>query len=43
VSVALRRQYVPIQRLDQRILVFYCKTLVREIDLGTQSSTAVDL
>jgi transposase InsO family protein len=43
VSVALRRQYVQIQRLDQRILVFYCKTLVREIDLGTQRSTAVDL
>ena len=43
VSVALRRQYVQIQRLDQRILVFYCKTLVREINLGTQRSTAVDL
>ena len=43
VSVALRRQYVQIQRLDQRILVFYCNTLIREIDLGAQRSTVVDL
>jgi transposase InsO family protein len=43
VSVALRRQYVQIQRIDQRILVFYCKTLVREIDLGAQMSTAVEI
>jgi transposase InsO family protein len=43
VSVALRRQYVRIERLEQRILVFFCNTLVREIDLGAQRSTAVDL
>ena len=43
VSVALRRKYVQIQRMDQRIFVFYCKTLIREIDLGSQSSTAVEL
>jgi len=30
VSVALRRKYVQIQRMDQRIFVFYCKTLIRE-------------
>ncbi len=42
VSKALRREMVQIQRLDQRILVFYCKTLVREIDLSAQRSTAVD-
>jgi hypothetical protein len=40
VGVALRRQYVQIQHLDQRILVFYCNTPVREIDLGVQRSTA---
>jgi transposase InsO family protein len=43
VSVALRRQHVQIQRLGQRIFVFYCNTLIREIDLGVQRSTAVDL
>jgi hypothetical protein len=43
ISVALRRQYVQIQRLDQRILVFYCNTLLRDIDLAAQSSTRVEL
>ena len=42
VSKALRRERVQIQRLDQRILVFFCNTLVREIDLCAQRSTAVD-
>ena len=42
VSRALRRETIQIQRLDQRILVFYCNTLVREIDLCAQRSTAVD-
>ena len=42
VSKALRRQSVQIQRLDQRILVFFCNTLVRQIDLCSQRSTAVD-
>jgi transposase InsO family protein len=42
VSKALRRERVQIQRLNERILVFYCNTLVREINLTTQRSTAVD-
>ena len=42
VSKALRRQRVQIQRMDQKILVFFCKTLVREIDLCAKRSTAVD-
>ena len=42
VGRALRRQHVQIQRLDQRIFVFYCRTLVREIDLVARRSTAVD-
>lgn len=42
VSKALSRERVQIQRLDQRILVFFCNTLVREIDLCAQRSTAVD-
>ncbi len=43
VGLALRRQHVQIHRLEQRIFVFYCNSLIREIDLETQSSTAVDL
>jgi transposase InsO family protein len=43
IGVALRRQYVQIQRLDQRILIFYCNTLLRDIDLAAQSSTRVEL
>lgn len=42
VGRALRRQHVQIQRLDQRIFVFYCTTLVREIDLAAQRSTRVN-
>jgi hypothetical protein len=42
VSLALRCQYVRIQPLEQRILVFYCNTLIREIDLLAERSTAVD-
>jgi len=42
VSKTLRRERVQIQRLDQRILVFFCNTLVREINLCSQRSTAVD-
>jgi len=29
-------------RVEQRILVYFCTTLVREIDLRAQRSTAVD-
>jgi transposase InsO family protein len=42
VSQALASETVQLQRVDQRILVYFCKTLVREIDLSAQRSTAVD-
>ena len=41
-SRALASETVQLQRVDQRILVYFCKTLVREIDLVAQRSTAVD-
>jgi transposase InsO family protein len=42
VSRALAEETVQIQQIDQRILVYFCKSLVREIDLFAQRSTAVD-
>jgi hypothetical protein len=33
---------VQLIRVDQRILVYYCRSVVRELDLVTQRSTAVD-
>jgi transposase InsO family protein len=42
ISRALVKETVQIQRIDQRVLVYFCKSLVREIDLSTQRSTAVD-
>jgi transposase InsO family protein len=42
VSQALAAETVQIQRLEQRILVFFCATLVTEIDLSGDRSTAVD-
>jgi transposase InsO family protein len=41
-SRALATETVSLQRIDHRVLVYFCHTLVREIDLGTQRSTAVD-
>jgi hypothetical protein len=29
-------------RLEDRVLVYYCRTLIRELDLTTQRSTAVE-
>jgi len=42
IAKALSREWVQIKRIDQRVLVFYCTTLMREIDLATSRSTAVD-
>jgi transposase InsO family protein len=42
ISRALASQTVALQRIDHRILVFFCNTLVREIDLAAQRSTRVD-
>lgn len=41
-SRALAGETVQLQQIDQRILVYFCKSLVREIDLSSQRSTSVD-
>jgi transposase InsO family protein len=42
ISRALASQTVALQRIDDRVLVFFCQTVVREIDLCVPRSTAVD-
>ena len=42
ISRALAGEWVQLIRVDQRILVYYCRSLVRELDLLHQRSTAVD-
>ena len=42
IGKALQGQRVRLQTVEQRILVFYCTTLIREIDLVSQRSTMVD-
>jgi transposase InsO family protein len=42
ISRALAEEWVQLVRIGERILVYYCRSLVRELDLPTQRSTAVD-
>jgi transposase InsO family protein len=42
ISRALAGEYVQLIRIGQRILVYYCRSLVRELDLLTQRSAAAD-
>jgi len=42
VSQALASHTVRLQRIDQRVLVYFCRTLVQEIDLSGGRSTAVE-
>ena len=42
VAGALANQLVHLKRINQRILVFYANTLIRELDLGGESSTMVE-
>jgi transposase InsO family protein len=42
ISRALAKQRVQLQRIAGRILVYYCRSLVRELDSPRQRSTAVD-
>ena len=41
ISRALAGEWVR-SRVDGRVLVYYCRSLVRELDARTQRSTAVD-
>ncbi len=42
VSEALANERVQLVRVEQRVLVYYCQSLIREIDLADQRSTAVE-
>jgi transposase InsO family protein len=42
VSKALSGERVQVVRIEQRTLVFYCTTLIRELDSGNQRSTIVE-
>lgn len=42
IGKALRGEWVQLEHLQQRVLVYYCQTLVRELDMKTQSSTVVE-
>lgn len=41
ISKALRGEWVQLERVEERVLVYYCRTLIRELDLETQRSTTV--
>jgi hypothetical protein len=41
ISRALAGERVYLQAVEQRVLVYYCRTLIRELDLQSQQSTAV--
>jgi len=41
ISQALRREWVQLLRVEDRVQVYYCCTLIRELDLADRSSTAV--
>lgn len=43
ISRALRNQLVGIQRIEHRTLIYFCNTVVREIDLSTGRSRAIPL
>ena len=42
ISKALAGEWVRLIRIGERILVYYCRSLVRELDSRRQRSTAVD-
>jgi transposase InsO family protein len=41
ISAALRRERIQLVAVEQRLMVYYCSTLIRELDLTTQRSTIV--
>ena len=42
ISKALCGERVQLVRLEERVPVYYCNTLIRELDLGIQRSTIVE-
>jgi len=42
ISLALAGQSVQLVRIGERVLVYHCRTVIRELDLANQRSTAVE-
>ena len=42
ISRALSGERIRLVTMEHRVLVYYCRTLVRELDLGNQRLTIVD-
>jgi hypothetical protein len=42
ISRALSGERIRLVTMEHRVLVYYCRSLVRELDLGNQQSTIVD-
>src|SRR5215472_3938092 len=42
ISRALAGDWVQLERIGHRVLVYYCRTLIRELNLQTQCSTAIE-
>jgi transposase InsO family protein len=42
INLALRGERVQLVRIEERVQVYYCRTLIRELDFASQRSTIVD-
>jgi transposase InsO family protein len=42
INAALRGERVQLVRIEERVQVYYCRTLIRELDFASQRSTIVD-
>jgi transposase InsO family protein len=42
IAKALRGEWVQLEQVEQRVMVYYCRTLVRELDLESRCSTPVE-
>jgi len=42
ISKALAGEWVNLVRIESRVLVYYCTTLIREIDFAIQRSTMIE-
>ena len=42
INLALRGERVQLIRIEERVQVYYCRTLIRELDFASQRSTIVD-
>jgi transposase InsO family protein len=42
ITKSLSGEWVQLERIEDRVLVYYCRTLIRELNLESQRSTAVE-